>query len=231
MLKSCHPEQVAVTPRKLKADDQTRPPPVVFSLPPSVCSEIRGAQRLFVLRGLGFRVGRAGGRRRPVLELEHVPALRQQTLVENEGHQPRDQEDGQHGGDHDSSTEGEVLGHLPLFVQPTSWVLDDGREAEERLAAQHPQHDSHHQAHSSSVAVGHLEKEDADQLREHDGVGHVHAHEPEDQDAAVQEGETSSGQTHSHHGDPDHPLHLTVRSLMERQASGAGVTSRQMLPH
>lgn len=97
----------------------------------------------------------------------------------------------------------------------------DRWEAEERLAAQHPQDDSHYQTHSSSTAVGHLEEEDADQLGEHDGVRHVHTHKPEDQHAAVQEGETSSSQTHGHYRDADDPLHFTVGCLVEKHGTAS----------
>lgn len=68
-------------PRKISADDQTHPPAVVFSLPPPASSEAGGVQHPLVLT-LILRVGR---RPWPARDLEHVPALGQQTLVENQG--------------------------------------------------------------------------------------------------------------------------------------------------
>lgn len=132
-------------------------------------------------------------------DLEHIPALRQQTLVEKDGHQPGEEQDGEERDDHDGGAEGEVLGHFPLLVHPAAGELDGRWEADQRLATQDPHDDSHHEAHDGSIAIRHFEEEDADELWEHDGVGHVHTHQPEDEDAAVQEGEGSASQTHHHH--------------------------------
>lgn len=148
-----------------------------------------------------------------LFDVKHVPLIGQEAFAEDDGGQPWEQDDGHEGGDHDEGAEREVLGQLPFLVQAAAGEPDDGWEAEEGLSTQDPEDKAQDVAQCGSVTVRGFKKENADQLRKHDCVGHVHANDPEDKDAAVQEGKTGPSQAHHHHRDPDHPLHLRVWSL------------------
>lgn len=71
--------------RNISADDQTHPPAVVFSLPPTASLEARGVQHLFALAVILLRVWHVGRTRWSACDLKHIEPFGEQTLVENQG--------------------------------------------------------------------------------------------------------------------------------------------------
>lgn len=141
--------------------------------------------------------------------IKNIPFLRKQASVKELRRQVGEQQDGHHGRQHADGSDGGLL-DVDAIYQSTSWEFDHRRDAEHRLPAQHPQHYPHDAAQDGAVRVGDVEEQDADELRQHEGVGEVGAEQPDHQDAVVQEGERRAGQTHHHHRDPDHPLDLLL---------------------
>jgi hypothetical protein len=55
-----------------------------------------------------------------------------------------------------------------------------------------------------------LEEEDADELREDDGVGEIRRQDPQGIGTVVEESQGHPTQPHHHHRHTDHPLYLPV---------------------
>ena len=144
-----------------------------------------------------------------ILYIKKVPPLRNQSAVKEQGRQVGKQQGGHQRRQHADGSDRGLL-DVDAVDQSASWELDNGRNPEQRLSAQHPQQHARGAAHNGPVTVRDGEEEDADELRQHERVGEVGAEQPDHQDAVVQEGERGAGQADHHHRDPDHPLDLPV---------------------
>lgn len=132
-----------MTARPTKPFASIWPSPVSIVLP---CSAA-GVQKLFVHhRLLGLHVVlftllflKLGQRRhfglRP-LDLKHVPPLRQQPLVKDDGGDAGGDENGAERCQHDGGTEREELGHHALRVLPEPREVDDRGKVDEGFPTQ-----------------------------------------------------------------------------------------------
>lgn len=148
----------------------------------------------------------------PAFRLEHVPALRKKTLVEEHWGQVGEEQDGSKGTQRGNDPDWGVL-HIHAVLHGASWEMHDWRQAQYGVSTQQPDHHSSHQAHDAAVTAGDVEVEDAHQLWEHQHAGDLIGQEPEEDDAALQVSQRCSDQTCCHHWSPDGPLVLSVRRL------------------
>lgn len=149
--------------------------------------------------------------------IEEVPLFGNQAPVEEHRSQVGEKQDGNYSRQHADGPNWWTL-DVDAVLQSASREAEDGWYAELWLSAEHPQEDAHGAAQHGPVTVGDAEEEDADELRQHEGVGEVRAKDPDHQDAVVQEGERSTGQSHDYHGQPDHPLDLLLGRLRPQDA-------------